>query len=53
VLAARAKDGINAGGGIPFEFNVPAPCDALAEGNEGMRYVKLVASAAKGAYLDL
>jgi dihydroxy-acid dehydratase len=38
-LAARVKDGINAGGGIPFEFNVPAPCDALAEGNEGMRYV--------------
>jgi len=38
-LAARVKDGINAGGGIPFEFNVPAPCDGLAEGNEGMRYV--------------
>ena len=38
-LASRVKDGINAGGGIPFEFNVPAPCDGLAEGNEGMRYV--------------
>ena len=38
-LAARVKDGINAAGGIPFEFNVPAPCDGLAEGNEGMCYV--------------
>jgi dihydroxy-acid dehydratase len=38
-LAARVKDGINAAGGIPFEFNVPAPCDGLTEGNEGMCYV--------------
>jgi dihydroxy-acid dehydratase len=38
-LAVRVKDGINAGGGIPFEFNVPAPCDGLAEGNAGMRYI--------------
>lgn len=38
-LAARVKDGINAAGAIPFEFNVPAPCDGLTEGNEGMRYV--------------
>lgn len=38
-LGARVKDGIHAAGGIPFEFNVPAPCDGLTEGNEGMRYV--------------
>ncbi|MEA3221659.1 MAG: dihydroxy-acid dehydratase [Thermodesulfobacteriota bacterium] len=25
--------------GIPFEFNVPAPCDGITEGNEGMRFV--------------
>ncbi|MBK5093680.1 MAG: dihydroxy-acid dehydratase, partial [Actinobacteria bacterium] len=38
-LAERAKEGIHAAGGIPFEFNVPAPCDGLTEGNEGMRFV--------------
>lgn len=38
-LAVRVKEGIHAGGGIPFEFNVPAPCDGITEGNEGMRYV--------------
>jgi len=38
-LAERVKEGIQAAGGIPFEFNVPAPCDALTEGNEGMRFV--------------
>ncbi|MBS3809808.1 MAG: dihydroxy-acid dehydratase [Desulfobacterales bacterium] len=38
-LAGLVKEGINAGGGIPFEFNVPAPCDGLAEGNPGMRYI--------------
>jgi dihydroxy-acid dehydratase len=38
-LARRVKEGVHAAGGIPFEFNVPAPCDALAMGNEGMRYV--------------
>ena len=38
-LAVRVKEGILEKGGIPFEFNVPAPCDALTEGNEGMRYV--------------
>ncbi len=38
-IALRVKDGINAGGGVPFEFNVPAPCDAMTEGHEGMRYV--------------
>lgn len=38
-LALRVREGILEKGGIPFEFNVPAPCDALTEGNEGMRYV--------------
>jgi dihydroxy-acid dehydratase len=38
-LAERVKEGIHAAGGIPFEFNVPAPCDGLTEGNEGMRFV--------------
>jgi dihydroxy-acid dehydratase len=38
-LADRVKDGIHASGGIPFEFNVPAPCDGMAEGHEGMRFI--------------
>jgi dihydroxy-acid dehydratase len=38
-LAERVKEGIHAAGGIPFEFNVPAPCDGLTEGNEGMRFI--------------
>ena len=38
-LADRVKEGVHAAGGIPFEFNVPAPCDGLTEGNEGMRFV--------------
>ncbi|HOD15052.1 MAG TPA: dihydroxy-acid dehydratase [Spirochaetota bacterium] len=38
-LAQKVKDGVNAGGGVPFEFNVPAPCDGMTEGHEGMRYV--------------
>ena len=39
ILAQRVKDGIHAAGGMPFEFNVPAPCDAVAVGNIGMRFV--------------
>jgi len=39
VLAERVKEGVHAAGGIPFEFNVPAPCDGFTEGNEGMRFV--------------
>lgn len=31
-LAIRVKDGIWAGGGCPCEFNVPAPCDGMAQG---------------------
>lgn len=38
-LAVRVKEGVHAGGGLPFEFNVPAPCDGMTEGHEGMRYV--------------
>jgi dihydroxy-acid dehydratase len=38
-LADRVKEGVHAAGGIPFEFNVPAPCDGLTEGNEGMRFI--------------
>lgn len=38
-LAERVKEGVYAAGGLPFEFNVPAPCDGMAEGHEGMRYV--------------
>ena len=38
-LAARVKEGVHAAGGLPFEFNVPAPCDGITEGHDGMRYV--------------
>ncbi|HOT43882.1 MAG TPA: dihydroxy-acid dehydratase [Spirochaetota bacterium] len=38
-IAGRVKEGVHAGGGIPFEFNVPAPCDGMTEGHEGMRFV--------------
>ncbi len=39
LLAQRVKEGVHAAGGIPFEFNVPAPCDGFSEGNEGMRFI--------------
>ena len=38
-IANRVKEGVHAAGGIPFEFSVPAPCDGMTEGHEGMRYV--------------
>jgi len=38
-IAEVVKDGIYAGGGVPFEFGVPAPCDGIANGNEGMKYI--------------
>lgn len=38
-LGQKVKDGIVAAGGIAVEFNVPAPCDGVAMGHEGMRYV--------------
>jgi dihydroxy-acid dehydratase len=37
-LAERVKEGIWAGGGTPGEFNVPAPCDGIAQG-PGMFYI--------------
>jgi len=39
MLADKVKEGILTAGGIPFEFNVPAPCDGMTEGHEGMRYI--------------
>lgn len=37
-LSNRVKEGIWAVGGSPGEFNVPAPCDGIAQGT-GMHYV--------------
>lgn len=37
-LAVNVKEGIWAAGGTPAEFNVPAPCDGMAQGS-GMRYI--------------
>jgi len=39
MIAQSVKDGVNAAGGLPFEFNVPAPCDGMTEGHAGMRFV--------------
>lgn len=38
VLAAAVKEGVWAAGGTPAEFNVPAPCDGMAQG-KGMHYI--------------
>lgn len=38
-IAGRVKEGVHAAGGLPFEFSVPAPCDGMTEGHEGMRFV--------------
>ena len=35
----KVKEGILAAGGTPFEFGVIAPCDGIAEGHLGMRYI--------------
>jgi dihydroxy-acid dehydratase len=37
-LADRVKEGIWAAGGCPGEFNVPAPCDGMAQG-AGQHYI--------------
>jgi dihydroxy-acid dehydratase len=37
-LAAKVKEGIWAAGGSPGEFNVPAPCDGMAQG-PGQHYI--------------
>ena len=38
-IARKIKEGIRNAGGLPLEFNTIAPCDALAQGFEGMNYV--------------
>ncbi|HEX2923211.1 MAG TPA: dihydroxy-acid dehydratase, partial [Chloroflexota bacterium] len=38
-LAARVKEGIWAAGGSPGEFNVPAPCDGMANSGPGGHYL--------------
>ena len=37
-LAERVREGVAAGGGVPFEFGVLGVCDGIAMGHEGMRY---------------
>lgn len=37
-IAEKAREGIAAGGGVPFEFGVIGICDGIAMGHEGMRY---------------
>ncbi|MFH1539439.1 MAG: dihydroxy-acid dehydratase [bacterium] len=38
-LAEAVKKGVLSAGGVPFEFNVPAPCDGMGNGNLGMRFI--------------
>jgi len=38
-IAESVKEGVRSAGGLPFEFNVPAPCDSIAMGNDGMRFI--------------
>jgi len=37
-ITQAVKDGIHAGGGVPFEFGVIGICDGIAMGHEGMRF---------------
>ena len=37
-LSDKVREGIAAGGGVPFEFGVIGICDGIAMGHEGMRY---------------
>lgn len=37
-LAERVREGVAAGGGVPFEFNTIGICDGIAMGHGGMRY---------------
>jgi len=37
-LAEKVREGIAAGGGVPFEFGVIGICDGIAMGHEGMKY---------------
>ena len=38
-VCEQVKEGITAAGGVPMEFGTIAPCDGIAEGHEGMRYI--------------
>lgn len=38
-LVEHVKVGIIKAGGTPMEFSTVAPCDGIAEGHEGMRYI--------------
>ncbi len=38
-LLESVKEGILAAGGTPMVFSTVAPCDGIAEGHEGMRYI--------------
>lgn len=38
-LCESVKEGILKAGGTPMEFSTVAPCDGIAEGHEGMRYI--------------
>ncbi|MHA1723978.1 MAG: dihydroxy-acid dehydratase [Promethearchaeota archaeon] len=40
-LAEGVRWGIIEAGGIPMEFNTIAPCDGIAQGNEGMKFILL------------
>ncbi|MFH0942162.1 MAG: dihydroxy-acid dehydratase [Chloroflexota bacterium] len=37
-IAASAKEGVRAAGGVPFEVNTLAVCDGIAMGHAGMKY---------------
>ena len=37
-LVGYVKEGVWAAGGTPAEFNVPAPCDGMAQGHDGINY---------------
>ena len=37
-LTNKVREGITAGGGVPFEFGVIGICDGIAMGHKGMRY---------------
>lgn len=38
-VATRVMDGIRQAGGVPMMFGTIAPCDGIAEGHLGMRYI--------------
>jgi dihydroxy-acid dehydratase len=37
-IAEEVKEGVRAGGGVPFEFNTVAVCDGIAMNHAGMKY---------------